>query len=81
MTGSDSSPDLIDVHTHVVPDGFPDNPSPNSNPRWPCLCMHGPERGVVEIAGQAFRELDARSWHAERRIEDMECTGIAAQVL
>ncbi len=72
---------LIDVHTHVVPDGFPANPSPASNPRWPCLCLHGDEHAVIEIAGKAFRELDARSWHAARRIADMDRDGIAVQVL
>jgi len=72
---------LIDVHTHVVPHEFPDNPSPGVNTRWPCLCMRGADRGVIEIAGKAFRELDARSWRAERRIEDMDRDGIDTHVL
>ncbi len=72
---------LIDVHTHVVPDRFPDNPSPETNPRWPCLCLHGDERGVIEFAGKAFRELDRRSWSVTRRLEDMDRDGVAAQVL
>ena len=72
---------LIDVHTHVVPDNFPANPSPATNARWPCLCRHGDERGVIEIAGKAFRELDSRSWNVNRRLDDMSRSGIAAQAL
>lgn len=81
MTRAVTGPELIDVHTHVVPHAFPANPSPGANARWPCLCRHGDDRAVVEIAGKAFRELDARSWDAPRRIADMERDGLAAQVL
>ena len=72
---------LIDVHTHVVPDSFPANPAPATNARWPCLCRHGDEHGVIEIAGKAFRELDSRSWSATRRLDDMSRDGISAQAL
>ncbi|MBK8958955.1 MAG: amidohydrolase family protein [Proteobacteria bacterium] len=72
---------VIDVHTHVVPANFPANPSPDSNPRWPCMCMQGAERAVIEFAGKAFRELDARSWDVARRIEDMDRDGVAVQAL
>lgn len=72
---------IIDVHTHVVPASFPANPSPDSNTRWPCMCMRGADQAVIEFAGKAFRELDARSWDVTRRIDDMDRDGIAAQVL
>lgn len=72
---------LVDVHTHVVPDGFPANPSPGDNAHWPCLCHHGADRATIEIGGKPFRELDARSWRTTRRLEDMDRDGIAAQVL
>ena len=45
------------------------------------MCLHGNERGVIEIAGKAFRELDARSWQIGRRLEDMDRDRIGAQVL
>lgn len=72
---------LIDVHTHVVPDNFPSDPSPGQKSRWPCMCMHGNDKGVVEIAGKAFRELDSRSWNINRRIEDMDRDDVSAQAL
>lgn len=72
---------IIDVHSHVVPASFPPNPAPASTPRWPCMCLRDAERGTIEFAGKAFRELDARSWNVARRIEDMDRDGIAAQAL
>ncbi len=72
---------LIDVHTHVVPREFPPNPSPATNARWPCMCMRGDRRATIEIGGQPFRELDARSWDVEARLETMDRDGVAAQVL
>lgn len=73
--------ELIDVHSHIVPASFPANPSPGDNPRWPCLCGTGQDRAVIEIAGKAFRELDARSWNVDRRLDDMARAGVTAQVL
>ena len=72
---------IIDVHSHVVPASFPPNPAPESTPRWPCMCMHDAARGTIEFAGKAFRELDARSWDAARRVADMDRDGIVAQAL
>lgn len=76
-----AAPGLIDVHTHVVPDAFPPAPAPDGELRWPCLCHHDDARATIEIGGKPFRELDARSWHAARRVEDMDRDGIAAQAL
>ena len=72
---------LIDVHTHIVPASFPPNPAPEGNPRWPCMCLRDADHAVIEFAGKAFRELDARSWQVARRLEDMDRDGIAAQAL
>lgn len=70
---------LLDVHAHVVPASFP--PAPTNQPRWPCMCLRDADHGVIEFAGKAFRELDARSWNVARRVEDMDRDGIAAQAL
>ena len=61
---------LLDVHAHVVPASFP--PAPTHQPRWPCMCLRDADHGVIEFAGKAFRELDARSWNVARRVEDMD---------
>jgi len=71
---------LIDVHCHVIPESFPDNPSPERNTRWPCLNIT-PQSASLIIDGKPFRDVDARSWNIARRIEDMDRDGVAVQVL
>lgn len=71
---------FIDVHSHVTPLRFPDSPSAESRPRWPCMRC---EAGVhtVMMGDAPFRKLDARSWETARRIEDMARDGVDMQVL
>jgi aminocarboxymuconate-semialdehyde decarboxylase len=71
---------LIDVHAHVIPDHFPDNPSPATNTRWPCLQIR-PQSASLVIDNRPFRDIDARSWNVTRRMDDMDRDGIAVQVL
>lgn len=71
---------MIDVHSHVIPHSFPDNPSPGHNHRWPCLTVTAASASLV-IDNKPFRDIDSRSWDLERRIEDMDRDGVAMQVL
>jgi len=71
---------MIDVHAHVIPNGFPDNPSPRTNTRWPCLQVTAQSASLV-IDNKPFRDVDSRSWDASRRIEDMDRDGVAVHVL
>ncbi len=71
---------MIDVHSHVIPATFPDNPSPGSNARWPCLTIT-PASASLVIDNKPFRDIDSRSWDLDRRIEDMDRDGVAMQVL
>ena len=70
---------LVDVHTHFVPKGFP--PAPEAEPRWPCLCHREQGGADVMIGGRNFRAIDARSWDAGSRIDDMGEMGVTRQVL
>ncbi len=80
MTANPNFGKLIDVHCHVIPDSFPDNPSPERNTRWPCLKIT-PQSASLIIDGKPFRDVDARSWNVARRIDDMDRDGVAVQVL
>jgi aminocarboxymuconate-semialdehyde decarboxylase len=71
---------MIDVHTHVIPDHFPNNPSPNKNIRWPCLEIK-PQSASLVIDNKPFRDIDSRSWDISRRIGDMDRDGVAIHVL
>ena len=73
--------DLIDVHSHIVPARFPDNPSPATNLRWPCMQAKNASDATVMIADKPFREIDSRSWDVARRIEDMDRDRVSMQAL
>lgn len=71
---------LIDVHTHIVPNSFPNGPRIGLEPRWPCMVCEKDSAEIL-IEGKSFRRLDSRSWDVERRIEDMDRAGITMQAL
>ncbi len=70
---------VIDVHTHVVPKALVDASARHR--LWPTLEMRGDDRAAVMIEGKVFREIDSRSWDAERRLRDMAEDDTDVQVL
>ena len=72
---------LIDVHTHVTPPAFPPSPTPDVAARWPCMRCTAPGHATLLTGETPFRQLDDRSWRAERRLEDMAHAGVSMQVL
>jgi aminocarboxymuconate-semialdehyde decarboxylase len=72
---------FIDVHCHVTPFSFPENPSAAAKPRWPCMHRASPIDATVMIGDKPFRRLDDRSWDGRRRVEDMDRDGVSVQVL
>lgn len=78
LAGGSTGP--IDFHTHLVPEAFPIDPE-GTGPGWPCLACRPDGRRILEFGGKPFRRLDARSWEAARRIEDMERQGVSGQIV
>ena len=71
----------IDLHTHVVPERWEDFASRYGGGRWPRLVHRDACRATIMTGDAVFREVDDRSWRAERRIEDMDRLGIDRQAL
>ncbi|MBI2204296.1 MAG: amidohydrolase family protein [Candidatus Rokubacteria bacterium] len=71
----------IDVHTHIFPSGWDDFAARHGGDRWPRLV--GDPAGTCKLyLGQTFnRNLGPNSFDPVRRIEDMDRTGIALQLL
>ena len=71
----------IDIHNHVVPDGFPVVGANCGGGRWPSLVHGEGDSATIVIAGKPFRRIDHRSWDPARRAADMDDEGVDMQVL
>jgi aminocarboxymuconate-semialdehyde decarboxylase len=71
----------IDVHTHLIPPGWEDWATRFGGARWPRLVERDACHATIMTGEQFFRDVDDRSWSAQRRIEDMDRLGIGLQAL
>ncbi|MFO1081130.1 MAG: amidohydrolase family protein [Reyranellaceae bacterium] len=72
----------VDIHTHIVPHSFPAYAGRHANARWPSMAPgHDCHHCNVMIAGKVFRTVTDECWSIERRLEAMEKTRVARQVL
>jgi aminocarboxymuconate-semialdehyde decarboxylase len=71
-----------DIHCHIVPAEFPAYAGKSSAARWPQMAAGADCRHKnVMIAGKNFRTVSDECWDVDRRIEVMDKSGIARQVL
>ncbi len=66
----------IDVHTHFVPNGWPDLGGGR-----PWLRVESERDAVIMIGSEEFRRIKQDCWNAEVRLADMDADGIELQVV
>jgi aminocarboxymuconate-semialdehyde decarboxylase len=66
-----------DVHTHVVPNGWPDLGSPGD----PWLRTDSVTQATIMLGDQEFRRITDACWNADQRLADMDADGIDVQVV
>jgi aminocarboxymuconate-semialdehyde decarboxylase len=72
----------VDIHTHIVPHSFPAYAGRHANVRWPSMAPgHDCHHCNVMIAGKVFRTVTDECWSIDRRLEAMEKSRVARQVL
>lgn len=70
-------PPVIDVHTHVVPPGWPALGSPDD----PWLRMDSATAATIMLGDREFRRITDACWNADTRLADMDADGIDVQVV
>lgn len=70
---------IIDVHTHYVPRGWPDV-SEEAGPEAPWLRVESETAAMIMMGTKEFRRIHADCWDAERRLRDMDADGVHIQV-
>ena len=77
-----SAPTLkIDLHTHILPERWPDLRDRFGYGGWVALDHHGPGCAKMMIDGEHFREIQANSWEPRIRMSECDTAGVNVQVL
>lgn len=71
----------IDLHTHVLPERWPDLRERYGYGGFVQLDHHRTGCARMTIDGALFREIDDRTWDPRRRLADCDRDGVAMQVL
>ena len=72
---------VVDLHTHLLPERWPDFAEKFGYGNWISLDHCAPCRARMMMDGKNFREIDDRSWSPVRRIADCDEHGVDMQVL
>ncbi|MFD6066510.1 MULTISPECIES: amidohydrolase family protein [Amycolatopsis] len=71
---------LIDIHTHYVPNGWPDLRA-DAGPDAPWLRAETESEAMIMMGEKEFRRIGADCWNAETRLLDMDADGVRTQVV
>jgi len=71
----------IDLHTHILPQQWPDLAQRYGYDGFVSIEHHAPCCARLWKDGEFFREVDDRCWSPERRIEDCDRHGVDVQAL
>jgi len=71
----------IDVHTHILPESWPDLAEKYGYAGFVRLDHHTPCKARMMVGDRFFREIQDNCWSPARRIADCERDGVDVQVL
>ena len=74
--------EVIDIHTHIVPERFPPYRGKGKDVPWPSMtATSDPCHRHVMISGKVYRTVADGSWSVPRRIEEMSGMRVNRQAL
>ncbi len=71
----------IDLHTHILPEKWPDLRDRFGYGGWVQLDHHCPGCARMMIDGRHFREIQQNCWDPQVRMKECDATGVSVQVL
>ncbi|MGB6245804.1 amidohydrolase family protein [Gordonia sp. (in: high G+C Gram-positive bacteria)] len=72
--------EIIDVHTHYVPKGWPDLQDV-AGPEAPWLRVESEREAMMMTGTTEFRRIQSDAWDPEVRLADMDSDGVRTQVV
>jgi aminocarboxymuconate-semialdehyde decarboxylase len=73
--------ELIDVHTHVVPETFPRYAGRHLQAPWPTMAAAQACHRHVVVSGKIYRTVSHQCWDCQVRLADMDRRAVNRQVL
>ena len=73
--------EVIDIHTHIVPEKFPPYAGKGKDVPWPSMADADACHKHVMILGKLYRTVSDGSWSVPRRIEEMGGMGVTRQAI
>jgi aminocarboxymuconate-semialdehyde decarboxylase len=71
----------IDLHTHILPERWPDLAERYGYGGFVQLEHHEPDRARMKIDDRCFRVIESNCWSPEKRLEECDRDGVDVQVL
>ncbi|HZX04923.1 amidohydrolase family protein [Kribbella sp.] len=71
----------VDVHTHLVPHGWPDLAAACGGDDWPWLRIDSERTAMIMVGSTEFRPIGPQAWDRDVRRADMDADGIDLQVV
>lgn len=71
----------VDLHTHILPESWPDLEARYGYGGWVALDHHAPCKARMMVGGTAFRDISDNCWEPARRLEECDRDGVHVQVL
>ncbi len=76
------APTAIDVHSHLVPKGWPDlAEAVGPGTDWPRLRVESEREAMILLGDREFRRITSDAWDADVRLADMDNEGVEVQVV
>ncbi|MDH3336602.1 MAG: amidohydrolase [Gammaproteobacteria bacterium] len=72
---------VIDIHSHFLPEQWPDLAERFGTPDWPWMRHTEVGKAMLMVGDKEFRPVYDACWSASRRLEEMDRDGIDLQVI
>jgi len=72
---------IVDIHSHFLPETWPDLVARFGTPDWPWLKHHGQGTASIMVGDREFRPVYSACWDADKRLEEMDRDKIDIQIM